>query len=107
MKNPLQRVHEHGQSVWLDFIDRRFLNTGELERRVHEDAISGMTSNPTIFEKALAAGHEYDDQIRTAAGLLTAQELFEAIATTDVREACEMFRPIYDRTAGGDGYVSI
>jgi transaldolase len=107
MKNPLQRLHDYGQSVWLDFIDRGFLRTGELDRRIRHDAICGMTSNPTIFEKALAEGHEYDDQIRTAAGLLTAQELFEAIATTDVREACDIFRPIYDRTAGGDGYVSI
>jgi transaldolase len=107
MKNTLQRLHDYGQSVWLDFIDRGFLRTGELDRRIRHDAICGMTSNPTIFEKALAEGHEYDDQIRTAAGLLTAQELFEAIATTDVREACDIFRPIYDRTAGGDGYVSI
>jgi transaldolase len=106
-KNPLQRLHDFGQSVWLDFIDREFLRSGELERRIRDDAICGMTSNPTIFEKALAEGHEYDDQIRAAAGLLTAQELFEAIATTDVREACDIFRPIYDRTAGGDGYVSI
>ena len=107
MKNPLQRLHDYGQSVWLDFIDRGFLRTGELDRRIRHDAICGMTSNPTIFEKALAEGREYDDQIRTAAGLLTAQELFEAIATTDVQEACDILRPIYDRTAGGDGYVSI
>jgi transaldolase len=107
MKNPLQRLRDYGQSVWLDFIDRDFLRRGELDRRVREDAICGMTSNPTIFEKALAEGDEYDDQIRAAAGLLTAEELFEAIATTDVREACDIFRPTYDRTAGGDGYVSI
>jgi len=107
MKNPLQRLHDYGQSVWLDFIDREFLRSGELERRIREDIVSGMTSNPTIFEKALAEGHEYDDQIRAAAGLLTAEALFEAIATTDVREACDFFHPIYDRTAGADGYVSI
>ena len=107
MKSSLQRLHEYGQSVWLDFIDREFLRGGELDRRIREDAVCGMTSNPTIFEKALAEGGEYDDQIRAAAGLLTAEELFEAIATTDVREACDIFRPIYDRTAGGDGYVSI
>jgi transaldolase len=105
--NPLQRLHDLGQSVWLDFIDRGFLRRGELERRIREDAVSGMTSNPTIFEKALAEGTEYDDQIRTAAGHLTAQQLFEAIAATDVREACDIFRPIHDRTGGADGYVSI
>jgi transaldolase len=107
MKNPLQQLHDHRQSVWLDFIDRGFLRSGELDRRIREDAISGMTSNPTIFEKALAEGSDYDDQIRAAAGSLTAQELFEAIATTDVREAADIFRPIYDQTAGGDGFVSI
>jgi transaldolase len=107
MKKNALRLRDYGQSVWLDFIDREFLRSGELERRVRDDAICGMTSNPTIFEKALAEGHAYDDQIRAAAGLLTAPELFEAIATTDVREACDIFRPIYDRTGGGDGYVSI
>jgi len=105
--NPLKRLKDFGQSVWLDFIDRDFLRGGQLERSIRDDGISGMTSNPTIFEKALAEGTEYDDQIRAAAGQLTAQELFEAIAAADVREACDSFRPIYDRTAGGDGYVSI
>src|SRR5688500_18731799 len=105
--NPLKRLRDFRQSVWLDFIDLGFLRSGELERQMFEDAIAGMTSNPTIFEKALAEGNEYDDQIRVAAGLLTAEELFEAIATTDVREACDIFRPTYDRTGGGDGYVSI
>jgi transaldolase len=105
--NPLQRLREFGQSVWLDFIDRGFLRSGELERQIRDDGVSGMTSNPTIFEKALAEGSEYDDQVRSSAGQLTAQQLFEAIATTDVREACDIFRPTYDKTAGGDGYVSI
>jgi transaldolase len=105
--NPLKRLRDFGQTVWLDFIDRDFLRSGQLERQIRDDGISGMTSNPTIFEKALAEGAAYDDQIRAAAGLLTAKELFEAIATTDVREACDIFRSTYDRTAGGDGYVSI
>jgi len=105
--NPLKRLRDFGQSVWLDFIDREFLRSDQLERHIRDDGIAGMTSNPTIFEKALAEGTAYDDQIRAAAGLLTAQELFEAIATTDVREACDIFRPTYDRTAGADGYVSI
>jgi transaldolase len=105
--NPLKRLRDFGQSVWLDFIDRRFLNSGQLERQIRDDGISGMTSNPTIFEKALAEGTDYDDQIRAVAGTLTAPELFEAIATTDVREACDLFRPTFDKTAGGDGYVSI
>ena len=105
--NPLKRLRDLGQSVWLDFIDREFLRSGQLGRHIRDDGISGMTSNPTIFEKALAEGTEYDDQIRAAAGSLTAQDLFEAIATTDVREAADIFRALYDQTGGADGFVSI
>ena len=105
--NRLQLLHEQGQSIWLDYIDRTMLRNGDLERRIREDVLMGMTSNPTIFEKALREGTEYDDQIRTASGDYTALELFELIATTDVRAACDIFRPVYDSTNGGDGYVSI
>ncbi|MFN2567017.1 MAG: transaldolase [Gemmatimonadaceae bacterium] len=105
--NRLHRLRDAGQSIWLDFIERELLRDGNLERRIDEDAITGMTSNPTIFEKALAEGTDYDEQLRTIAGRLTAPELFETIATTDVRDACDIFRPVYDRTDGGDGYVSI
>ena len=106
MSNRLQRLHDAGQSIWLDFIDRTILRNGELARRIRDDALTGETSNPTIFEKALAEGTEYDDQIRSAAGE-TALELFEVIATTDVRAACDAFRGVYDTTTGYDGYVSI
>ena len=105
--NRLQELHEQGQSIWLDYIDRTMLRNGDLARRIRDDALMGMTSNPTIFEKALAEGSEYDDQIRTTSGDFTALELFELIATTDVRDACDIFRPVYDATKGGDGYVSI
>jgi len=105
--NRLHRLRDAGQSIWLDFIERALLRDGDLERRIRDDAITGMTSNPTIFEKALAEGGHYDEQLRTIAGRLTAPELFEAVATTDVRDACDAFRPIYDATGGGDGYVSI
>src|ERR1041384_7372255 len=105
--NPLQRLNAAGQAIWLDFIDRTILRDGDLARRIRDDALTGMTSNPTIFEKALAEGTEYDDQIRSASGDFTAMELFELIATTDVRTACDIFRPTYDRTNGNDGYVSI
>jgi transaldolase len=105
--NRLHRLRDAGQSIWLDFIERALLRDGILEQRIRDDAISGMTSNPTIFEKALAEGSDYDEQLRGIAGRLTAPALFEAFATTDVRDACDAFRPIYDRTSGGDGYVSI
>jgi transaldolase len=106
-ENRLQRLHEAGVSIWLDFIERKILRNGDLARRIRDDALTGMTSNPTIFQKALAEGAAYDDQIRSAPDDLTAVELFELISTTDVRDACDLFRPVYDRTKGRDGYVSI
>jgi len=103
----LQRLHDAGVSIWLDNIERTMLRNGDLERRIREDALTGMTSNPTIFEKALAEGNAYDDQIRTAPGEVTAMELFELVATTDVRDACDIFRGVFDKEQGRDGFVSI
>ena len=105
--NRLQQLHDAGVSIWLDFIERAMLHDGDLERRIREDALTGMTSNPTIFEKALAEGSDYDAQLQSASRDLSAGELFELIATTDVRDACDRFRGVYDRTKGDDGYVSI
>lgn len=105
--NRLQQLHDAGVAIWLDFIERSMLHNGNLERRVREDALTGMTSNPTIFEKALAEGSAYDAQLREAPSDLTAWELFELVATTDVRDACDRFRSVYDSTGGDDGYVSI
>jgi transaldolase len=105
--NSLKSLNAAGQAIWLDFIDRPMLRNGDLERRIRDDALTGMTSNPTIFEKALAEGNAYDDQIRSAAGDFTAMELFELIATTDVRDACDLFRGTHERTNGADGFVSI
>jgi len=105
--NRLQRLHDAGQSIWLDFIDRSILRNGDLARRIREDALTGMTSNPTIFEKALAEGSAYDDQLSAAPSGLTALELFELVETSDVRDACDIFKPVYEQTNGADGYVSI
>jgi transaldolase len=106
-ENRLQRLHDAGQSIWLDFIDRSILRNGDLTRRIENDALTGMTSNPTIFEKALAEGHAYDDQLSAAPAGRTSMELFELVETSDVRDACDLFKPVYERTNGGDGYVSI
>ena len=106
-ENRLQRLHDAGQSIWLDFIDRAILRNGDLERRIRDDALTGMTSNPTIFEKALAEGTAYDDQLRGAPEGHTAMELFELVETSDVRDACDLFMPVYEKTNGADGYVSI
>ena len=106
-ENRLQRLHDAGQSIWLDFIDRSILRNGDLQRRIRDDLLTGMTSNPTIFEKALAEGHEYDDQLAAAPAGATAMELFELVETTDVRDACDIFKPVFERTGGSDGFVSI
>jgi len=107
-ENRLQQLHDAGQSIWLDSIDRRILHDGELERRIRDDALTGMTSNPTIFQKALASSNAYDEQIIAAEEEgLTSWELFELLETTDVRDACDSFAGVYSSTRGGDGYVSI
>ncbi len=105
--NRLQQLHDAGQSIWLDFIDRSLLRGGELARRIDRDALTGMTSNPTIFEKALAEGHAYDAQLAGASPELSTWELFELMETDDVRAACDIFRPVHEQSKGVDGYVSI
>ncbi len=104
---PLHALHAAGQSIWLDFIDRALLQGDTLARRITDDALTGMTSNPTIFEKALASGTAYDAQLKSSAAGKSAWELFELVETDDVRTACDIFRPVYDRSKGLDGYVSI
>ncbi|HUQ47221.1 MAG TPA: transaldolase [Gemmatimonadaceae bacterium] len=105
--NRLEKLHNEGQSIWLDNIDRKMLHNGDLERRINEDSLSGMTSNPTIFEKALAEGTDYDEQLSSADQSKTPPQLFELVETTDVQRACDLFAGVYSNTRGGDGYVSI
>ena len=107
MSNRLQQLHAAGQSIWLDYIDRTMLFDGDLERRIRDEALTGMTSNPTIFEKALAEGHAYDEQLAEAPRDLGSWELFELVETEDVRTACDLFGTVYALSRGGDGYVSI
>ena len=103
----LQNLHAAGQSVWLDYIDRTILADGTLTRQIDADALTGMTSNPTIFEKALATGTAYDAQLAAAPEGLTPWQLFELIESDDVRTACDQFRAVYEQSGGTDGYVSI
>ena len=105
--NPLQQLYKAGQSAWLDYIDRGMLHHGKLESLIERDALVGMTSNPTIFEKALAEGEAYDAQISSAPTELSPAELFELIETDDVRTACDRFTKVFEETEGYDGYVSI
>src|SRR5262245_10684765 len=107
MPNRLKQLHDAGVAIWLDFIERTMLHDGSLTKRIKEESLTGMTSNPTIFEKALAEGTAYDAQLRKASPDLTAQDLFELVATTDARDACDAFRGVYDKSKADDGYVSI
>ena len=107
--NPLKTLDDQGQSVWLDFIQRRLLTEGELKRLVEDDGLKGVTSNPAIFEKAIADSDDYDDVIARMAGGGSAdpKEVYEAIATRDIQDAADVLRPVYDRTERRDGYVSL
>ncbi|MDX2058980.1 MAG: transaldolase [Gemmatimonadales bacterium] len=108
MTNPLVRLGRLGQSPWYDFITRDLIASGTLARLIAEDGLLGMTSNPTIFEKAIAGSADYDADIRrlTAGGLEPAQ-VFEALAVTDVQAACDAFLPVYRASGGRDGLVSL
>jgi transaldolase len=106
MSNPLLRLRELGQSVWLDYI-RRDLFDGELERLIEEDGLAGMTSNPTIFDGAIGDTDLYDDVIRESGPDMEPDEIFEKLAVADVQQAADHFRPLFDRTDGRDGFVSI
>jgi transaldolase len=107
-RNPLHTLRELGQSVWYDNVDRAQLDSGQFARLLTEDRVTGATANPTTFQKALAAGNAYDKEMGQllAAGVRDSQ-LYEALATADVRRAADLLRPVYDRTEGEDGYVSL
>jgi transaldolase len=105
------RLHElsaHGVSVWVDSLSREMLETGHLARLIEEDAVVGVTSNPTIFEKALSEGDWYDEQLRAELERSDGtKEVFFALAVEDIKRACDLLRPVWERTAGIDGFVSI
>ena len=106
--NPLVRLGELGQSPWYDYITRDLVTTGQLARLIAEDGLRGMTSNPTIFEKAIAGSRLYDDDIRTQADAgRSPQEIFEHLAVADVRAACDAFAGLHQATGGADGLVSL
>jgi transaldolase len=107
--NPLIAIRQFDQSIWLDFIRRKILINGELQRRIADEALRGVTSNPAIFEKAIGGSDDYDSAIRALAlqGRST-DEIYTALAVADVQHACDLFRPLYDgENNASDGYVSL
>lgn len=106
--NPLLKIQKFGQSIWLDYLRRNIIESGGLERLIEEDGLRGVTSNPSIFEKAIAGSHDYDDDIRTFS--LEGKEpfqIYEDLTVKDIRNAADIFRPVFDRTKGADGFVSL
>ena len=108
--NPLKELAGQGQSVWLDYISRDLLRSGELKRLVEEDGIRGVTSNPTIFEKAIAHSADYDETLRVLLSNdsnAAVQKLYEPLVIEDIQMAADVLRPVYDETDAADGYVSL
>jgi transaldolase len=104
----LQQLSKLGQSVWIDYLSRRLLREGELEELMHEHAVVGVTSNPTIFQKAISEGDAYDEQLREVlAEKDDSKEVFLELAVRDVQDACDLLREVWDGGDGKDGYVSI
>jgi transaldolase/glucose-6-phosphate isomerase len=107
--NPVKALQQHGQAVWLDFLARSFIANGGLKTLVERDGVRGVTSNPSIFEKAIGETDEYDDSIKQALGDADRSigALFEGLAIEDIRHAADVLRPVYDGTGGDDGFVSL
>src|SRR5579862_2599389 len=107
--NPVKALENHGQAVWLDFLARGFVAKGELKKLIDTDGVKGVTSNPSIFEKAIGSSDEYDAPIGKALhkGDRSVTELFEQVAIEDIQHAADVLRPVYDRLHGKDGYVSL
>jgi transaldolase/transaldolase/glucose-6-phosphate isomerase len=107
--NRVKQIHDFGQSIWLDFIDRKIMNSGELNRLINEDGVRGITSNPAIFEKAISSSSDYNDDLREMSQKAhNNEELFYAIAIKDIQRAADMFLPVFNQEVkGSDGYVSL
>ena len=107
-ENPLLRIQQFGQSIWLDYIDRRMILSGKLKKLIENDGIRGVTSNPKIFKDAISEGAEYEEEIRSLAekGKLT-EEIYQALTVDDIRRTADLFRPLYNASEGQYGFVSL
>jgi transaldolase/glucose-6-phosphate isomerase len=108
MTNPLAQLAKVGQSVWYDQTDRKLISTGKLQKMIDEDDLRGMTSNPTIFEKAIGGSEDYDAQLQMLASQKKSRdEIYDELVSQDIGNAADIFKPVYERTGGDDGYVSL
>ena len=106
--NPLLKLEAFGQSIWIDFIRRGTISSGELKKLIDEDGVTGVTSNPSIFEKAIGGSSDYDEAIHALAGNgKSVEQIYESLAVEDIQHAADLFRPVYDRLDGADGFVSL
>ena len=107
-QNPLLDLQALGQSIWIDFISRGMISSGELRRMIEEDGVSGVTSNPSIFEKAISESSDYDELLRSQDSIeKTPEEILQALTIEDIQSVADLLRPAYDRTDGRDGFVSL
>lgn len=108
-KNNVKRIHDFHQSIWLDFIDRQIMDTGELQKLIDEDGVRGVTSNPAIFEKAISSSSDYDADIKELSQQdLSNEDIFYRLAVRDIKRAADLFKPVYEEEVkGADGYISL
>lgn len=108
IRNPLIDLENHGQSIWLDYISRNLLTCGELERFIKNDRITGVTSNPSIFEKAIAKSNDYDQTIVSLTrNDMSPKDVYENLAIKDIQDACDLLRPLFDEKKGRDGFACL
>ena len=106
--NAIKQIAELGQSLWLDNLSRSLIQQGTLAKLIHDDGVSGLTSNPSIFHNAISTGTDYaEDLARLKQAKPDAERRYEALVIPDIQAACDLMRPVFERTKGGDGYVSL
>jgi transaldolase len=106
--NKVKSIHDLGQSIWLDFFDRELMNSGKLQQLIDEDGLAGITSNPSIFEKAVDSSSDYDEDIRQLASEgKSNEEIFFGFAVNDIQRAADILKPVFDKAKGTDGFVSL
>ncbi|MEO7766751.1 MAG: transaldolase [Ferruginibacter sp.] len=107
-KNNVKQIHDFGQSIWLDFIDRKIMDSGDLKKLIDEDGVRGITSNPAIFEKAISSSDDYKEDIaKLTEKEMSNEAIFYGVAIDDIKRAADMLKPIYEDAEGGDGFVSL